>query len=409
MRKIVFQNLSITIISKLIAFVLFLYVAKILSTTDYGIFVYIGMLVSLLPLFQLGSMHGTSILLPKYIVSKEKNEKDLFYTYTCISHLLQVLSVGILFFFDIELNLKVLIVIAFNFVLTKYIEGAQMFLNANLKFEKSNIIKSVDQILKPLITLFFFVYYSTIESIFIAQLVATIISFSVSICYVKFELKRIDFYEEIITLKAIYKLGFFIYITWAIDILFRTADRWFISQYYSIEDLATYGFTSSLAMNLWLLSMSFFSPFTQVLYKYVAENNFIEVKKVIEATNRKLYILLGAVSLVAVFSYPFLLEFVVQKYFETHLLFVVLILVSIFLSINNMYIYYMISNNLHFVLLKYQSIILIINLTLNCLFTYLHLDIIYFGYSTILSLIIYYILVRRHFYLAVEQKIIETS
>jgi len=361
--------------------------------------------ISLLPLFQFGSMHGAVILLPKYIADKSKDENNLFMGYNYFSHLIQFLSVIILFLFDIDLNMSILFVIAGNFLLSKYIENAQMYLNANHKFERSNIIKAIDQVLKPLFVLILFINYKNIESIFIAQLLGSILSFFVSIYLVRFRFITIDFSSFRETIKQLYKIGFFVYLTWAIDILFRTVDRWFISQFYSLEDLAIYGFTSSLAMNVWLLAMSFFAPYAQVLYRYVAENNFIEVKKIVETTNKKLYILLTLVSIITIAFYPFVLEYFIHKYFGTELLFFILVLTSVFLSINNMYIYYMISNNSHFILLNYQIVILTLNILLNAIFAYLHLDIIFYGYSTVFTLGIYFMLVRRYFYIDIKKKL----
>jgi len=405
MRRIVTQNLSITILSKLISFAFFIYITKVLTTTDYGSYVYILMMLSILPLFQFGSMHGIIILLPKYIADKNHDESSLFNIYNIFSHLLQIITVFVLFFLDTKLSMYILIAIAFNFVLYKYIENVQIYLNANLKFEESNILKAIDQVLKPIFILLLFYKYQNIESIFIAQLIVTFIVFIISLYFVKLKiLKTIDA-NTIQTVKTIYKIGFFVYLIWAIDILFRTVDRWFISQFYSLDDLATYGFTSTLTINIWLLSMSFFAPYSQLLYKHVAENKYIEVKRLVENTNKNLYILLAIVSVVIIIVYPYLLEFVVQKYFGTYFLFFILVIVSILLTINNMYIYYMISNNLHFKLLKYQSVILLINLILNSIFSYYHFDIIYFAYSTIFSLMIYFILVRRYFYIDIANKI----
>lgn len=405
MTKIVLQNLSITILSKLISFVSFLYITKVLTTTDYGNYVYILMILSVLPLFQFGSMHGSMILLPKYIVNKNKDEKYLFNVFNNFSYLLQFLTVGVLFLIKIELSKYILIIIAFNFLLSKYSQNTQIYLNANLKFEKSNIIKVIDQVLKPILVIVLFYKYQNIESIFIAQLIISSLLFILSVYFVRFKLiTKID-YKIISTIKTIYKIGFFVYLTWAIDILFRTSDRWFISQFYSLDELATYGFTSTLAMNIWLLSMSFFAPYAQILYKNVAEGKFIEVKKLVEKTNKNLYILLSIVSIITIVAYPYLLELIVHKYFGTYFLFFILVIVSIFLTINNMYIYYMISNNLHFRLLKYQSFILSLNILLNGIFSYYHLDIVYFAYSTIISLMIYFILVRRYFYKDIIKKI----
>lgn len=405
MKRVVVQNLSIAILSKLISFVSFLFITKILTTTDYGSYVYILMILSILPLFQFGSMHGVIILLPKHIADKSRDENNLFEIYNIFSHLLQIMTVVILFFLDVALSEYILFAIALSYIFSKHIENAQIYLNANLKFEQANIIKAIEQILKPLLILGVFYKYQNIESIFIAQALIAIFVFIVAIYFVKFKLKVFNFDSTKRALLLIYKIGFFVYLIWAIDILFRTADRWFISQFYSLDELATYGFTSTLAMNIWLLSMSFFAPYAQLLYKSVAQGEYIEVKKIVEDTNKKLYILLGIVSLITLLLYPYLLEFIVHKYFDTYYLFFILVLVSIFLTINNMYIYYMISNELHFKLLKYQAIILLINFVLNAISAYYHLDIIYFSYATLLSLLLYFVLVRRYFYIDIGSKI----
>lgn len=401
MKKIVIQNLSITLISKIFSFISFLYIVKILSQQEYGNFVYINLILSLLPLFQFGSMHGIGILLPKYITNNKDKKEELFITYNSFSMLLQILSVILLYLFNIELPSWVLVIIAFNYILSKYMENGQIYLNAHLLFEKANILKVIDQILRPILILVVFYSYKNIESIFVAHLATTFLTTIIIFVITKIKFK-ISFNVEII--KNIYKIGFFIYLTWGIDILFRSADRWFISQFYDLQDLASYGFTSALAMNIWLVAMSFFSPYAQLLYKAVAENDFLKVKEIIENTNKNLYILISVVSIVTVIAYPYLLEFIVHKYFDTYYLFCILVIVSILLSINNMYIYYMISNNLHFILLKYQIIILMINLLLNGLFSFYHLNLVYFSYSTILSLVIYFILVRRYFYIDINTK-----
>lgn len=405
MRKIVAQNLSIALLSKAIGFISFIFIAKILSENEYGIFIYITMVLSLLPLLQFGSMHGTVILLPKYIVNINKDEDELYIYSNYISHIIQLLAVGLLFLFNIELSYSIVLIIGVNFFLSHYSSNVQMYLNSHHEFQKANFIQGIEQVLKPSVVLIVFYFYRSIESIFIAQLIVTTIIFFISLFMLPFKFLKIDLSKFKKTILAIYKLGFFIYLVWAIDIIFRTADKWFISQFYSLEDLATYGFTSSLAMNVWLLAMRFFAPYAQVLYKYVAQEKFIDVKNTVENTNKKLHVLLLIVSIVTIIVYPFVLELIIKKYFGTELLFFVLVISSILLSINNMYIYYMISNNFHFVLLRYQVFILILNLILNGIFAYLHLDIVYYSYSTILSLGLYFILVRRYFYIDIEKKI----
>jgi len=402
MKKIVFQNLFITLISKILAFISFLYIAKVLTQSEYGAFVYINMILSLLPLFQFGSMHGAVILLPKYIASDKNKKEELFVSYNSFSIILQAMSVFLLYIIDIKVSQWILLVISINYILSKYVENGQIYLNSHLQFQKANYIKVIDQVLRPIVILAMFYTYKNIESIFIAHFITTFITVISTIRFVKLKFK---FSFDKKTLKKIYKIGFFVYLIWGIDILFRTADRLFISQFYDINDLAVYGFTSALAMNIWLLSMSFFSPYSQLLYKAVAESNFTNAKNIVESTNKKLFLLLAVTSVVAVAAYPYLLEFIVHNYFGTYYLFFILVLISIFLSINNMYIYYMISNSRHFILLKYQIVILLSNILLNAIFAYWHFDIVYYGYSTLFALAVYFLLIRRSFYIDIDKKL----
>ena len=115
MQKVILQNLLIAICSKGLSFLSFIYIAKSLSERDYGTFVYITMVLSLLPLLQLGSMHGTVILLPKYIVDK-KNENELFLYSNIISHIIQFIGASILLLLNIKLSSSVILVIAANFL-----------------------------------------------------------------------------------------------------------------------------------------------------------------------------------------------------------------------------------------------------------------------------------------------------
>jgi O-antigen/teichoic acid export membrane protein len=405
MRKIVFQNLSIAVVSKLIGFLSFIYIAKTISENEYGVYIYTLMVLSLLPLLQFGSMHGTIILLPKYIAKPNKSEFELFTHSNIISHLIQFIALWMLFLFNINLNLLIIIIIGANFFLSLYPQNAQMYLNSKLEFQKSNIIKAFDQLLKPILVLIIFYFYNNLESIFIAQLLATTCTLFLSIFIVPFEFLRIDIKRFKESTLKIYKIGFFIYLVWAIDIFFRTSDRWFISEFYSLDDLATYGFTSALALNVWLIAMVFFQPYAQILYTQVADKNYLEVKKNIKRTNIKLFILLFIISTLSTLIYPIILDLFIKKYFETEFLFFSLVISAVLLSINNMYIYYLVSNDFHFTLLKYQSIILVINLSLNSIVAYYHLDIIYFSFSTILSLLLYFLMVRSFYQRDIAKKI----
>lgn len=404
MKKIILQNLSITLLSKLFGFVTFVYVAKFLTAEEYGSFVYITMLVGLMPLLQFGSMHGIAILLPKYIHQKNSlSGEEIYLSYNGISHLLQLFSIFALWSFDIPLGKLILGVISVNYFFSKYIENVQLYFNSTLEFSKVNAIKSFDQVLRPLVTLGVFSLYKNIDSIFWAQLLSTSFTLVVVLYLRRFNVRYFSVKKIKSHLIEIYSIGFFIYLVWAIDILFRTLDRWYISQFYTLKELAAYGFSSGLAMNIWLVSLAYLSPYTQLLYKSVAENDYVRVYDVVRRTNKHLYILITVVSILAIFFYPLILDLFIKKYYETNLLFASLVVVSLCLSINNMYIYYMISNKKYFILLKYQAFILILNIVLNAIIAFYHLDIICFSYSTIITLIFYFLLVRNYYLVDIEK------
>lgn len=383
----------------------FLYVARELSKSEYGVYVYIGMCLSLLPLLHLGSMHGTVVLLPKKIAGKNNSEVDLFWVYNSFSLCIRALSVFALFFLEGRLKGSIVLMIALGAWLSQYVENTQVLLGAKLEFFKQNLIRVVDEVLRPLLILCFFVMNKSVEALFVASTVTAFLAFLVALCFIRPYFKCLNLATYGAVLQEIYRIGFFIYMIWAIDIVFRTIDRWFIALFYSVEELATYGFVSSLSINVWLLAMSFFAPYSQLLYKYVAEGQYADVKMLIEKTNKRLYVFTGLIAMAALSLYPFLLDFVVKKYFGSEFLFSLLVISFVFLSINCMYVYYMISNNLHFFLLKYQGIILAGNLGLNAIFALFHLNIVFFSYSTIVTLVLYFFLVRRRFYIDILQKI----
>jgi O-antigen/teichoic acid export membrane protein len=392
--KIVTQNVVIMIASKSLSFALFLYIAKVLSQDEYGSYIYVLMVLSLLPLFQFGSRQGATILLPKTLEKKGECEEELFSTYSTISLLIQSVSGLVLFFLDLGVDLFTVGCLALTLICVKLIENAQLRLNSKLEMGKSNVIKAVDQISKPIFIFLFFSYYNSLASLFWGQLIAAILALTVSLYYI---VPHISLRVNFPWLKRLYSLGFFIYLIWAVDIVFRAADRWFIAVFYSNEELAGYGFASMFAMNIWVVALVFIAPYAQVMYKSVAEGDYDQAKELVFKANKKIYILLLVISLISIFIYPFITQNILGKYSETYELFLMLVVVSIFLSINNMYIYFMNASESHYTLLRCQFIVLVVNIILNALIVWLSLDIIYFGGSTAISLVLYFVLVKKSY------------
>lgn len=397
MRQIIVQNLIITIVAKFFAFISFLYIARILAKDDYGIFVYISMIMSLLPIFQFGSMHGTLVLLPKYFAKKEKESEAFFQTFNFSSHALQLLAIFSLFFFEKSFGLDLLLVISIHLLFYKYSENVLIYLNALHEFNKANAIKLIDQVIRPVIVIILFHLYRDVQSIFLGHMITSVIVFSIACYFKKPSIAMFEKHNSRSYLNKIHRVGFLVYLVWVIDLLFRSSDKWFISQFYPVQDLASYGFVSALALNVWLVALSFLAPYSQVLYTYVAKSDFISVRILVEDVNKKLYVLVFVISAIAIISYPFALNLVIHKYFDTYLIFFILVLGSTLLSINNMYIYYMISNDFNHILIKYQISILLIHILINLYISYNQLDVIYLACSTTVTLGVYLFLVRRYY------------
>ncbi|MBF4988681.1 lipopolysaccharide biosynthesis protein [Methylophilus sp. 14] len=409
MRRIIAQNLTITIVAKLLSLVSFIYIARVLTKNEYGTFVYVSMLISLLPISQLGTMHGALVLLPKYLATKEKESGDFFQTFNQSSHVLHTLSLLSLFLIETSFRTHLILIIFVHLFLSKYSENILLYLNALHEFKKANILKLVDQVIRPIIVITLFIKFNDIESIFIGHLITSFFLLLLSIYFKRPTLSLIKIEKSSNYLIETLKVGLPIYIVWVIDLLFRSSDKWFISQYYAIQHLASYGFVSALAMNIWLLALSYLGPYSQKLYTFIAKSDFKGAGNLIDDVNKKLYVLVLSISILAILFYPIMVNLVIHKYYDTHLTFSLLVIASALLSINNMYIYYMISNNLSHVLIKYQTIILIIQIILNFYISFNHLDVSYFAYATILSLGIYSLLVRRFYKHDISLKVIGNS
>lgn len=131
-----------------------------------------------------------------------------FLVYNTFSHLLQFLSAIFLLFIDVMLNKFIVVIIALNFVLSKYPENVQIYLSSHLEFQKLNIIKTFDQIIRPISVLILFTLYKTIESIFIAQFTVSILTFMLSYYFVKLKINLPELKIIKNILKEIYFVGF---------------------------------------------------------------------------------------------------------------------------------------------------------------------------------------------------------
>ncbi len=402
MKNIIIQNIFISFFSKGILFLTFIFLSRELSVDKYSVYVYVSLILNFLPFFQLGSSHGISILLPKLSLSNAKEKKEIFLSYSIISICLQFI-VFIIFFLKVKLDNYILLVICVDFILSKLIENSQIYLNSHLIFQKANNIKFFEQVFKPVFIFLFFYFYRSLESVFYSKLFTTImllfLVFNKEVFkYLKYSLTTISFSKLFLNGQLIYKTGFFVFISWAFDLLFRSSDLWIVKHFYSNYDFAQYGFTSSLAMNLWLFAMSYFAPYSNLLYSYVAKGEYDNVRNIVKTTNRKIFVIIAILIIFSLSFYPFLINFFVKKYEDSYLLFGLMTISAFALTMNNMYIYYLVSTGKFKEILKIQSLIVLLNFLLLLCCAKLNLSTKYVCCSTILSLSLYYFIVRNRYY-----------
>jgi len=405
MHKVITQNLAITIFAKSLSFLLLLYVAKELSKDSYGMFIYVTMILSYLPLLHFGSLNGFAIEYPKVIEQDEKDVYAYFCNYAFFSNLIQILIAFIIFFLNIQVSKFTVFIVFLNFIIAKYIDNVRIYLSSHLEFYKVNLIKLFIEIISPIITFVMFWYLRNIDALLISPFLVNLCLLCLILGYLK--IKVISPNAKLWgNIKSIYKAGILIYFTWALDLIFQGLDRVLISQFYPMNKLAEYGFASNCAMTINLLSVSFIAPYSQLLFREVAQKNWINAHALIGSTNSKLHMLILFAALAGIIFYPIVIMNFVVKYGQTYLLFIVLIFPSILLCVNNMQIYYMTSTHQTNILIKYQLIVLIINITLNIVNISFRVDIIYIALSTTITLLIYYYLLNNYVFKDLKRKMV---
>jgi len=394
LKKIVFQNMLISVCGKGISFLNMLYLASQLSKDEYGNYLYILLIFIYLPILHFGSMNGFAIEYPKYL-----NTKDEHTTQSLLGHFFYFSLFFNIFislaFFILKLNLAVLtllmILMFFNNV--KFIDNVNIYFSSRLELEKANGIKFITELLIPSSVLVLFYFYRSFEIIFFAQAFASILGIILIFLVLKFKMPKLIIGKDLLidNLKHLYKIGFFIFIIWVIDTLFKSLDRWFVAEFYSKGKLAEYGFSSNIASIIFLFSLSFISPYSQVLFREVSFSNWTEVKELLNRINRKILLSNIILTVLVVISYPVLTTYFIPKYKDSYYLLLTMIPASIILSQVNLYIYFMTSTYQSKKLLLFQLISLTNHLILNGVIIYFHLGIVFFSITSGITLFIYFL------------------
>lgn len=166
--------------------------------------------------------------------------------------------------------------------------------------------------------------------------------------------------------------------------------------FYSLEELAAYGFAASLAFNIWGVGLAYLAPYAQLLYRSIAKDDWTEVRGVIRKANRELYALMVMMIVAAVGLYPFVLKYIVKRYDGTWALFSVLAIASFFLAANNMQIYYLSATYQQFRMLKYQLVLVGASGVLYLIASVFSLPLFTLSILTLLALLVYWAVITLY-------------
>ncbi|WP_412474022.1 lipopolysaccharide biosynthesis protein [Halobacteriovorax sp. YZS-1-1] len=379
-----------TILSKILSFMMFLILGKELTEINFGQLVYVNLIISYIPMMQIGLMNGAAVLIPKHSISSNESVLDYFNDFNISSLLLHSVSFIFLLIPVFELDTTLTLIILVDLFFKKLIENLNLYLRSLLKLQRSIYVKVFDELLRVIIVLSFFMYNKSLRGIFEGHLIASILTFFLILYLVPEYNFRFFSRQYKVNLREVFNIGFLIYISWLFDLLFRSLDKILIKGFMSIEDLAIYGFCSSLAINIWVLSLSYFSPYAQLLYRLVVEERFLKADLLIKKVNRFHLRLLTLAFVGASLFYPLITKYFVKKYDEAYFTFIILLAAFGMLSRCNMYIYYMNCNRMQKKIIKHQLVIICINIILNLISAYYFRDIFYFSIATLVSALIYY-------------------
>lgn len=403
MKRITTQNLLITIMGRIIAFFLAMVIAKELSVESYAVYLQAGLLLSFAPYFQFGTMNGFPYFASSILITRgEKELEEMFSMYSLLTMMLMIPFIIFLAIYNTTLENDFLIIIVLIGVMQKLSENFLLFLNSLTRFEEANFLKATNEIAVPLMQILSFYIFRNVKMVFISMFISLVICNFIQLFFVKFNYGCIRF-NQLKSLKKLFALGFPVYVVWLLDFSIRNLDKIFISKFYPAEIFSIYGFTSGIASIPWLLALSYMSPFVTILINKINENNQSEVKLYLNKRKKELTMITVSLVFLSMLGYPILTKFIVKKYTDGYQVFLILLINSAFLILNNYNIYFLTAKGEIKKILKYSIWITFINIIANFMIVKNNLDMKYLVIGSTLNLIIYYLALTRE----VDKKLIQ--
>ena len=390
MKKYIAQNFISLFLSKGISLVNIIYLAKVLEKDDFGNYQNILIFSSIIAFSHFGVESSFPILF-----SKKNTNKSVANSYLAnsliTSFLLRGLTLPIIFMLNLNLNNTILLLIIPNIILSPFFNYVRTYFDTNLIFQKSINIRYLIEILIPLFSLIGLIFFKDLKGFFLGQSFSSILIFSVCIFYLKdYNFKIVDSIKN--DFKESCRLGYLILITAFLDLALKQIDRWFISKYYSISDLADYGFASNFAFIILAISSSYLSQYNALVKDFFSKKKLIEGFNLINKLQKNLFFLIIAIIVFSVLLYNPFLKIVIGKYLNTTQLFSILAVSTLFFCLSDQYIRALNYHKKTSKLIINQSLTLAISLLLNFVVVLLILETTYLAFTTLFVIFIYFLL-----------------
>jgi O-antigen/teichoic acid export membrane protein len=325
-QRILGQNLTITLVSKSLSFIVAFYIIKILSKADYVIYNQLLVMLTFLPYFEIAVSRGFFISYPRSLHTKTKEESTgLFFNYVLFIIITYLLLGSFIFIENIPRSFSFCAIVFGQFLFTKFIEVAYTYYNSNLKMQQMLNIKYVIDIVTPLLTIGLVFIFQQAWSIFAAQTFV----FGAVIVFLfyknKIHLSNVKFNWNIFSgnIRSLFFAGFLIHITGWLDIALLNCDKIFMTSFVSDpESIANYCFAWNIANFIFIIGASIVGPYSQYLFRDLATQKFEEAKKLITKLNKQLIILISICLVGALICFPVLIGFKsYEKYHLSHFCF----------------------------------------------------------------------------------------
>lgn len=345
MKRILGQNLIITVISKTLSFLAAFYVIKILSKEDYAMYNRLLVMLTFLPYFEIAISRGFFIEYPKSLHNKTKEESEqLFLNYSIFILVAYLILGAVIFIQDIPQSLSFCAIVFGQFLFTKFIEVAFTYYNSHLKMQQMLNIKYVTDIVTPLITIALVFAFQKAWSVFAAQtlvyaciIVFLVLKNKIHTSTVKFSMPLFNR-----NIKFLFTAGLLIHITGWLDIALLNCDKIFMTNIVTNADTtANYCFAWNIANFIFIIGASIVGPYSQYLFKDLATQKFEEAALLIKKLNKQLLILMGVCLIGALVCFPVLIGFKsYEKYNSTYPIFALLIFGNAAFAFMGIYKYY---------------------------------------------------------------------